>query len=111
MIRTNVVLDRESQPHYWLTVYAQDDGTVPKSSAAEVYIEVTDVNDNIPQTEEPVYFPTVPENSADGTSVIQLQAVDKDTAPNNQIQYKITSGNPQGFFRIDSTTGKHCQYN
>ena len=38
----------------------------------EVLIEVKDVNDNTPQTTEPVYYPTVTENSPSGVSVVSL---------------------------------------
>lgn len=105
-MRTNAVLDRETTSRYWLTIFARDKGTVPRSSYVEVYVEVQDVNDNTPQTQEPVYYPTIPENSPEATSVIKLQATDQDSSSNNQIQYAISSGNPQGFFAIDSTSGK-----
>lgn len=36
MIRTRAVLDRETTPHYWLTVVAQDHGIVTLSSSIEV---------------------------------------------------------------------------
>jgi len=107
MIYTREILDRETQPFYWLTVYAQDSGMIPLSSFTEVYIEVDDVNDNIPQTPEPVYYPTVMENSPEGTSVFQLDATDLDDTANGALTYEIVSGNPQGFFAISRTTGMH----
>ena len=105
MIYTKEVLDRETQPYYWLTVYAQDSGSVPLSAFTEVFIEVDDVNDNIPQTVEPVYHPIVVEHSAEGTSVERLQAYDLDDPGDSQLTYEIISGNPQGFFTINRTTG------
>ncbi len=109
VLRTNAVLDRETTRHYWLTIFACDGGTVPRSSYVEVYVEVQDVNDNTPSTEEPVYYPSVLENSEEGTTIIKLHATDRDTNSNNQISYTISSGNPQGFFAIDSNTGK-CSF-
>ena len=79
---------------------------MPRTTVVEVYIEVLDVNDNIPQTVEPVYYPAVQENSDPGTSVVRVQASDLDDSTNNQLSYDITSGNPQGFFNINSVTGK-----
>lgn len=38
-------------------------------------------------------------------SVIQVEAVDPDSGNSDQFYYKITSGNPQGFFSIDHQTG------
>ena len=107
IVRTNAVLDRETTSRYWLTIYARDKGTVPRSSYVEVYVEVQDVNDNTPQTQDPVYYPSVPENSPEGTSVIKLVATDMDSSSNNQVRYAISSGNPQGFFTIDTSTGKY----
>lgn len=106
IIRTQETLDRETTNHYWLTIYATDQGIVPLSSFVEVYIEVQDVNDNAPLTTEPVYYPSVPENSPKDVSVIQIQAFDLDSESSDNLSYKITSGNPQGFFAIDSQTGK-----
>ncbi len=100
------MLDRESTSRYWLTIIARDRGTVPRSSYVEVYVEVQDVNDNVPQTPEPVYYPGVPENSPEGTAVVKLAATDLDSSSNNQISYEISSGNPQGFFTIDSSSGE-----
>ena len=107
IVRTNAVLDRETTSRYWLTIYARDKGTVPRSSYVEVYVEVQDVNDNTPQTQDPVYYPSVPENSPEGTSVVKLVATDMDSSSNNQVRYAISSGNPQGFFAIDASTGEH----
>uniref|UniRef100_A0A672LHY1 Protocadherin Fat 1-like n=1 Tax=Sinocyclocheilus grahami TaxID=75366 RepID=A0A672LHY1_SINGR len=105
VIQTQELLDHETVPHYWLTVYATDRGVVPLSSFVEVYIEVQDVNDNAPQTSEPVYYPSVMENSPKDVSIIQIEAFDPDTKSSEKLSYKITSGNPQGFFSINPKTG------
>uniref|UniRef100_A0A673JPD3 Protocadherin Fat 1-like n=1 Tax=Sinocyclocheilus rhinocerous TaxID=307959 RepID=A0A673JPD3_9TELE len=94
------ILDRETTNHYWLTIYATDQGIVPLSSFVEVYIEVKDVNDNAPLTSEPVYYSSVSENSPKDVSVIQITAFDMDSKSRDDLSYKITSGNPQGFFAI-----------
>lgn len=83
-----------------------DRGVVPLSAFVEIYIEVQDVNDNAPQTSEPVYYPSVMENSAKDVSIIQFNAVDPDAKASDKLTYKITSGNPQGFFAINTKTGK-----
>ncbi|XP_016147488.1 protocadherin Fat 1 [Sinocyclocheilus grahami] len=105
IIRTQEILDHETSNHYWLTIYATDQGIVPLSSFVEVYIEVKDVNDNAPLTSEPVYYSSVSENSPKDVSVIQIQAFDLDTKSSDNLSYKITSGNPQGFFVINTQTG------
>ena len=83
-----------------------DRGVVPLSAFVEVYIEVQDVNDNAPQTSEPVYYPSVMENSPKDVSIIQINAVDPDAKASDKLTYRITSGNPQGFFAINARTGK-----
>ncbi|KAM9329220.1 protocadherin Fat 1 [Gastrophryne carolinensis] len=106
IIRTADTLDRETTSHYWLTVYATDRGVVPLSSFIEIYIEIEDVNDNAPQTSEPVYYPEVMENSPKDLSVVQIKAFDPDSGSSDKLTYKISSGNPQGFFAINPKTGQ-----
>lgn len=105
MIYTREPLDRESQPYYWLTVYAQDSGSVPLSSMIEVFIVVEDVNDNLPQTAEPAYHAAVQEGSPEGTAVIRLEGYDLDSTANSLFVYSISAGNPRNFFAINSVTG------
>uniref|UniRef100_A0A673HL87 Protocadherin Fat 3-like n=1 Tax=Sinocyclocheilus rhinocerous TaxID=307959 RepID=A0A673HL87_9TELE len=106
MIYTTGSLDCETQDSYWLTVYAMDRDVVPLSASIEVFIQVEDVNDNAPLTSEPIYHPYVLENSPKGVSVVRIQAQDPDiTASDSRLMYRITAGNPQNFFSIDSNTG------
>uniref|UniRef100_A0A5F8GYY8 FAT atypical cadherin 2 n=1 Tax=Monodelphis domestica TaxID=13616 RepID=A0A5F8GYY8_MONDO len=106
MIQTMMPLDREFSPHYWLTVLAVDQGSVPLSSVTEVYIEVMDTNDNPPQMSRPVYYPSVKEDAPMNTSVLQLDAWDPDPVSQGKLTFHITSGNNLGFFVINSLTGK-----
>jgi protocadherin Fat 1/2/3 len=74
-------------------------------SLAQVYIRIENENDNVPLTTQPVYYPSVPENSPAGTKIIQLDATDDDQDPEQKISYRLISGNPEGFFSINTTTG------
>ncbi|XP_044007072.1 fat-like cadherin-related tumor suppressor homolog isoform X2 [Aphidius gifuensis] len=103
-VRTNAVLDAESKSGYWLTIYAQDQGVVPLHSQLQMYIELMDENDNTPLTEMPIYNPSVAENSPAGVSVLHIKAFDRDVSP-QEFSFSITSGNPEGYFLINSTTG------
>jgi hypothetical protein len=47
----------------------------------------------------------VAENSPPGTRIIQLEASDDDVDAEQKISYKLISGNPEGFFAINTTTG------
>ncbi|XP_010181879.1 PREDICTED: protocadherin Fat 2 [Mesitornis unicolor] len=104
-IRTIGPLDREGTSHYWLTVLALDMGTIPLSSVTEIYIEVTDTNDNPPQMSRPVFYASVMENSPPNTSVLQLDALDPDSSSEGKLTFHILTGNPQGLFTINLSTG------
>lgn len=101
-IRTLSVLDTEAKGHYWLSVIAQDHGVVPLHTTLQVFISVANINDNVPLTLEPIYYPRVKENSPVGTPVLQLSAIDPDS---QIISFRITSGNPESVFSIDFHTG------
>ncbi|KAH0629856.1 hypothetical protein JD844_012284 [Phrynosoma platyrhinos] len=105
-IFTTGPLDRESNSHYWLTVLAVDLGSVPLSSVVEIYIEVTDINDNPPQMSSPVFYSSVMENSRANTSVLQLEATDPDSGSQGKLTFHIVNGNHQDFFAINPDTGK-----
>lgn len=72
-------------------------------------MEVKNVNDNVPLTKAPVYYPRISEDAAPNTAVIQLEASDADLS-DTRITYKITAGNPKSLFAIASNTGKCREY-
>nr|CAD7256658.1 unnamed protein product [Timema shepardi] len=69
-----------------------------------VFVAVENENDNTPLTEEPVYYTSIPENSSSGKVVAHLRADDHDRDPDQRLSYRITAGNPESFFSIDSDT-------
>ena len=105
-IKSSVVLDRENKKNYWLTVYAQDHGASPLTSKMEIFIEVLNVNDNVPLTLFPAYFPSIVENSKPSSPVVTLEAFDGDSDLHQQLVYEIISGDPQSLFSINPTTGQ-----
>ncbi|XP_072433894.1 protocadherin Fat 3-like isoform X4 [Chiloscyllium punctatum] len=105
VISTSDVLDRETTASYWLTVYATDYGVVPLFSSIEIYIEIEDINDNAPICSQPIYHPSIMENSPKDVPIVQIQAYDPDSSSSDKMTFKITSGNPQNFFTINSKTG------
>ena len=70
----------------------------------QVYIEVADVNDNLPRPGLPAYWPTLTENAPPNTEVVTISADDAD--PHEQVTYSIVSGNPQSLFSINENTGE-----
>lgn len=104
LICTAQTLDRETVPHYWLSVYATDLGTEPLISWTHVFLEVLDVNDNAPELSQPVYFASVHENMAEVTSVIQVAATDVDTSSENKLSFKVLESHRM-YFDIDPKSG------
>ncbi|XP_076026861.1 protocadherin Fat 3-like, partial [Genypterus blacodes] len=106
VIYTAGILDCETKDSYWLRVDATDGAASPLSASIEVFIQVEDVNDNAPLTSDPIYHPVVMENSPKDVSVFLIQAQDPDlTSSSSSLTYRISAGNPQNFFSINSKTG------
>ena len=106
VIRTTEELDRESTPHYWLTIYAQDHGAIPLHSVVQVFIEVLDINDNAPLPTQPVFRAEVPENSPMGVYVLTVEAVDPDTSSSGNLTYRLKTNSAKKYFTIDERTGE-----
>lgn len=112
IVRVAKVLDRELWSELRLQVVVEDIAAVTKGQKTRgtFTIHVTDVNDNPPRFTQQVYRAVVPENSIPGTSVIIVQAEDKDT--NKSIVYSLLdNGDPTRMdhaklLRINSTTGE-----
>ncbi|KAL8591923.1 hypothetical protein ACOMHN_039976 [Nucella lapillus] len=100
-------LDYE-QPQYRnqnITLRAVETKTVERrSSTAVVYVTITDVNDNKPVFVQPRYEASVSENAIRLTSILRLNATDKDTGRNGQVTYNI-SDTFSTVFQVDSQTG------
>lgn len=88
-----------------MTIYATDLGSVPLFSIAEIYIEVADVNDNIPQLSKAVFYASVLENSPPDVSVLHLDATDADSISAGKLSFQFLSGISQGLFKLNPNTG------
>ncbi|XP_049902259.1 neural-cadherin [Epinephelus moara] len=100
-------LDYETTRFFTLRVRVQNVAAVPLASFTTVYVNVTDVNDNVPFFLSSTYEATVPEGAEIGTSVAQVSATDLDSGLHGRIHYVILkdeSGDSQ-FFDIDSRSG------
>ena len=98
-------LDRETYPDYTLLVEATDEGTIPLTSTATVYVTVVDYNDNEPACQSDPYVSSIAESVGIGTTVDTVSCTDDDINSNEQIDYYITAGNAEGKFAIDTTSG------
>uniref|UniRef100_A0A8C2ZEA1 Cadherin domain-containing protein n=1 Tax=Cyclopterus lumpus TaxID=8103 RepID=A0A8C2ZEA1_CYCLU len=97
-------LDFEDKIQHDLRVSATDGGWIAKTSYVSVTVHVNDVNDNPPVFEPDEYFPIVQENVPSGTTVVKMNATDRDSGPSAVMAYVIQSSDSD-LFVIDPNTG------
>ncbi|XP_032575014.1 fat-like cadherin-related tumor suppressor homolog isoform X2 [Drosophila sechellia] len=105
IIRLDKSLDRETISLFNLTVKAEDCGVPKLHSIATVAVNILDINDNPPEFSMRQYSCKILENATHGTEVCKVYATSIDIGVNADIHYFIMSGNEQGKFKMDSTTG------
>ncbi|KAH0618154.1 hypothetical protein JD844_017140 [Phrynosoma platyrhinos] len=99
-------LDRESEQTIHLILEAIDGGEPRKTGTAQIWINVTDANDNPPIFIQDVYKVTLRENAPVGSSVLQVVATDNDEGTNAQISYHFTNMHQeQNKFKVDPANG------
>uniref|UniRef100_A0A8C5EAF3 Protocadherin-16 n=1 Tax=Gouania willdenowi TaxID=441366 RepID=A0A8C5EAF3_GOUWI len=91
----------------YLIFMATDSGTPPLRAESSFVIQVTDINDNPPLFDQPVYRQVIPEVVFPGSFVLQVTARDKDHGPNGDVVYSILQDENafHSWFSIDSITG------
>nr|XP_009304713.1 protocadherin-15 isoform X2 [Danio rerio] len=115
VISTAKPLDYESNSSYVLRVEADSMRVVSsnlrapaKSNTAKVFIDVQDENDHPPVFTKPFYLGGVAEDAKTFTSVLQVQALDKDTGNYSAMLYRLiippTTDGKDGFV-IEPFTG------
>uniref|UniRef100_A0A674E8H8 Protocadherin-16 n=1 Tax=Salmo trutta TaxID=8032 RepID=A0A674E8H8_SALTR len=86
-ICTNVALDRDQGPtSYDFTITAVDGGGL--NSVAYVRVDLLDINDNRPVFYPVSYAVSLSSQSAPGTSVVKVTALDPDTGENGRVTYR-----------------------
>uniref|UniRef100_A0A8C4HWF8 Neural-cadherin n=1 Tax=Dicentrarchus labrax TaxID=13489 RepID=A0A8C4HWF8_DICLA len=100
-------LDYETTPFFSLRVRAQNVAAVPLAAFTTVYINITDVNDNVPFFTSSIYEASVTEGAQIGTSVLHVSAHDKDLGLNGEVccYLFIDSSGDHHLFRIDPKLG------
>ncbi|NWX71085.1 PCDC2 protein, partial [Alca torda] len=89
-------LDHEKAAAYNITVTATDSGSPPLSSQKVIHVEISDINDNPPRFEEPVYSVYIPENNPIGALLCAIKATDPDVAKNAYVSYSLLDGEIEG---------------
>ena len=95
-------LDHENTKTYHIIVTATDNGKPPRTSKDSGTLSIGDVNDNPPRFDQDIYTGDILESELPGTSVLTVNATDKDDSLN--ITYHILSTNTS-WFGINSTSG------
>lgn len=105
VVKTTMLLDYESmRREYILQVRASDWGLpYRRQTEMQLTVKVRDVNDNRPQFEKVDCSGHLPRYIPIGSEIITLSAIDFDAG--NIISYRIDSGNEDGCFSIDATSG------
>lgn len=105
VIKTTQLLDYESmRREYILRIRASDWGLpYRRQTEMQLTVKVKEVNDNRPQFEKVDCVGHVPRYVPIGSEIITLSAIDFDAG--NIISYRIVSGNEDGCFSIDITSG------
>ncbi|CAH0714568.1 unnamed protein product, partial [Brenthis ino] len=106
VIRLTNRLDYEQKSLYQLRVLAVDranQGRVNTGTAA-ILVKVQDIEDQPPEFIVASPVTRISEDAPEGTSVLQVRAIDGDRGINNRISYSIISGGEE-HFDIDSSSG------
>ncbi|XP_064244271.1 protocadherin gamma-B5-like isoform X10 [Passer domesticus] len=80
-------LDRESEPSLRLLLTALDGGDPPRTGTAQLWINVTDANDNPPVFAQDRYRVSLREDTPPGSIVLNMSASDADAGTNAHITY------------------------
>ncbi|XP_043925781.1 protocadherin alpha-C2-like [Protopterus annectens] len=82
-------LDRENVPFYNITVLATDSGSPSLSTEKNIFVQISDVNDNAPYFLKDSFNIYIPENNSPGDFLYQVNAFDQDLNDNGKITYSI----------------------
>lgn len=98
-------LDREDTSHFVLNISVTDHGRDPRSAFQVLHIYVQDVNDSPPRFLREKYYGNISEASPVGTSVVTVQASDRDLGSTGNLTYSIPPGVANNKFTVDPHTG------
>uniref|UniRef100_A0A672SNZ3 Cadherin domain-containing protein n=1 Tax=Sinocyclocheilus grahami TaxID=75366 RepID=A0A672SNZ3_SINGR len=102
-------LDREVTKNLKLELTAFDGGRPPKSGSIEIFIDVLDINDNVPVFTKDAYTVTLNENAPVGTTVVKVNATDLDEGQNGEVVYALgnnVKNNLRRLFEVNEITGE-----
>ncbi|XP_054998226.1 protocadherin gamma-C3 isoform X19 [Sorex araneus] len=86
-LKTSAPLDRETVPEYNLSITARDSGAPPLLALTTVRVQVSDINDNPPQSSQYSYDVYVEENNLPGVPILNLSVWDPDAPQNARLSF------------------------
>nr|XP_046245043.1 protocadherin Fat 4 [Scatophagus argus] len=95
-------LDREQEETLTITVTATDKGSPRMTTTMNITVHVEDANDHDPEFPQSTYNLTISEDIPRGTSLLRVQALDRDVGTNGQVRYTLTQASP---FVVDMVRG------
>ncbi|XP_041653153.1 protocadherin alpha-8-like [Cheilinus undulatus] len=101
-------LDREQKKEHTFTVTAVDGGKPQRSGTLNVSVVVLDSNDNRPMFSRDTYQIEIYENTAVGTTVTKVNAMDPDEGTNGEIYYSLSKALTRkvyDIFELDGLSG------
>ncbi|XP_068273240.1 protocadherin beta-15-like [Nyctibius grandis] len=106
-LRTTAALDRERTAEYNITVTATDWGTARLSSRENIFVQISDVNDNPPQFTQELYTMSVTENNSPMLRIGSVNATDADAGKNARVNYALVrqEGKEQPDVSVNSESG------
>ncbi|XP_063354008.1 protocadherin alpha-8-like isoform X30 [Pelmatolapia mariae] len=107
---TKGLLDREKVSYYEITMKATDCGEPPLSTFKTLSIQISDVNDNIPQFSQNPLQVYLSENNVAGKPIFSVSATDKDLNDNAAISYHVvregSKNDIMSFLSVNSDNGQ-----
>lgn len=103
-LRLEALVDREVTPLYTLDLIAVDMGDVQLTGTTQVLVNLLDINEFTPEFTQLGFSGEVYENEPQGTSILQVSAIDRDFGENSTIFYSIVSAGAD-MFDIAPETG------
>ncbi|XP_015266622.1 PREDICTED: protocadherin gamma-B1-like [Gekko japonicus] len=100
-------LDREREQTLHLVLLALDGGEPRKTGTAQIWVNVTDANDNPPSFTQEVYKVSLKENTPVGSLLLRVAASDSDEGSNAYITYSFgnTAERAHQKFKLDPQFG------
>ncbi|KAL2077292.1 hypothetical protein ACEWY4_026796 [Coilia grayii] len=108
---TDQMFNREMMAEYNITITATDGGFPSFSTNKTMTLKISDVNDNAPVFQQPLYTAYIIENNSPGVSIFTVTASDKDTGNNARVSYfledlSVTGMSPADYVTIHAESGQ-----